>query len=140
MRISLRDAFAHFDGAVAVNPRWAWAAQSTDGATVVVTMWRDLLRQEGDHLVFEVIAATNGEDWHRRPGHGDRTAKLRHVRQSCDDRFVGLIVESVKPRSHVRSIKKIYRVANAPIMRIEAFDDREGTGRARSASRMYSSR
>ena len=106
MARTLKSAFAHFDGAVAANPVWAWAAQSSDGSTVVVTMWRDLLRVEDGYLVFEVKAPTASEDWARRLGHRDRTAKLRHVQECCDSLFHGLIVEAADPSARVKSIKK----------------------------------
>lgn len=132
MSRTLRDAFAHFNDAVAANPVWAWAAQSPDGKTVVVTMWRDLLHVEDGHLVFEVGPPRTGEDWDRRRGHSDRTAKLRYVQDHCGNQFQGLIVEAANPSATVKSIRRIYRTDRSPVMRLERFDRERGTFTARS--------
>ena len=128
---TLRAAFASYDGAVAANPRWGWAAQSPNGRTVVLTMWTDQVRGEHGHLVFEALAPNGDEAWLGRHGHRDRTTKLQHVRDRLDGLFHVVVVEAVKKNTYIRQIRKIYRAGRGLQMRLEFLNAR-GEFRARS--------
>ena len=73
--------FAHFRAECA-NIRWSWSAKSPDGKTVVVTLWRDVIRQEHDLLTYEQEARTSD----KKPGLGskERMANLIWAQDHCD--------------------------------------------------------
>ena len=71
---SLAAAFAHF-GASGKNPRWSWSARSSDGAIVVLTLWRD----EFDYTTKPVSYSSFGHKvdlWLTRPGNKERLENL----------------------------------------------------------------
>ncbi|MGN6375664.1 MAG: hypothetical protein ACTHMG_08925 [Sphingomonas sp.] len=130
----MRTLSAAFDffGARATNVRWGWAAQSDDGAIVVVTLWSDQIRRNGGALFYSTGPRDDVADWVRRPGNRDRKKKLQHALDHCGGRFRAVIVEAVDPAADVRTTRKHYRVDPDLLMRIDSFDPATGEFTARS--------
>jgi hypothetical protein len=49
-----RECFEHF-GASCKNPQWSWSAKSADGRVVVMCMWQDEIKREGDRMVYQSL-------------------------------------------------------------------------------------
>jgi hypothetical protein len=62
-----RECFEHF-GASCKNPQWSWSAKSADGRVVVMCMWQDEIKREGDRMVYQSLTPRRGEE--NRPGAG----------------------------------------------------------------------
>ena len=120
---TLKKGFAHFD-AVAVNPRWAWSAQTPDGRTVVLTLWKDQIHHSGNKLKIDVF----GDDvhfWKDLPGNRDRIKKLVHARHSCDGLFRAVFVVAKDPKARPRQI--LYRyIQPTLVMKLTDLDERTG--------------
>ena len=72
------ECFSHF-GAAGANPRWSWSGRSTDGETVVITLWQDKLKRRPDGTWIYVDHDDRGHDWTRRPGNSERLEHLKHA-------------------------------------------------------------
>ncbi|HEY2482490.1 MAG TPA: hypothetical protein VGI30_09890 [Caulobacteraceae bacterium] len=102
---TLRDAFAHFDGAKADNPRWGWSAVSADGETVVLALWEHLFRVVDGRLVHGNVDRTpKPANWHKLPGNKSRIKHLRHAMDRCGGRFRVVRVRAVDPKAEPPSI------------------------------------
>lgn len=132
MKRTLAEAFAYFDGAKAANPRWGWAAQSDDGRTVVLTMWKDQMSLDGDHLVYRAIARAGKDEWVKRPGNKDRLRKLQHAIDNCGGLFRAVIVEAVDTKANVRATRNTYLAHNRLTMKVESLNSETGEFWARS--------
>ncbi|SRR6266481_1665225 len=82
----VRDAFGAF-GATVTNERWSWSAISADRNTVVLTWWKDEIRQESGHLVYDMRNHHRLDIWRDRPGNRERIRHLIHARDNCDGLF-----------------------------------------------------
>ncbi len=127
---TLRDAFAHFDGARARNPRWAWSARSPDGRTVVVTLWKDQISDDGN----AVIAHYGGETGKLRLGNKDRVENLIWARERCDGLFRAVMIVAKDIKARPRSIAKCYPEKTL-VMKLISLDEHTGEFRAESVSR-----
>jgi hypothetical protein len=47
------------------NPNWSWSARSTDGQTVVVTLWKHEFTGSAGDMIY---ARSNLGDWHKGIG------------------------------------------------------------------------
>ncbi|MEP6967210.1 MAG: hypothetical protein ABI906_03940 [Pseudomonadota bacterium] len=125
-----------FFGAKAANSRWGWAAQSADGETVVLTMWRDQIEDDGDILVYGTGPSESIAAWTNRQGNRDRITKLRHAWDHCGGLFRGVIIEAVDTRAGTRSTRKKYHADATLVMKLEGpVDPQTGVFRARSVKR-----
>lgn len=127
---SLAAAFAHF-GAAGKNPRWSWSARSPDGATVVLTLWRD----EFDYTTTPISYSSFGHKvdlWLTRPGNRERLENLIWARDRCGGLFRVVITVAEDVNADPR---KIASCAPQPrmIMRIVELDEATGEFRAELA-------
>jgi hypothetical protein len=127
---TLAEAFS-FYGARAANPRWGWAAQSDDGKTVVITMWKDRIGHDGDAIVYGFPPRPND----RRPGYLDMIKKLRHAQDNCEGLLRTVIVEAVDTKAGTRSTRKKYDADPSLVMKLESLDARTGEFQTRSMAR-----
>jgi len=129
---TLSKAFAHFDGARATNPRWGWAAQSDDGKVVVLTMWRDQIKQDGSAIVYGPGPSADVPLWTNRLGNRDRIKKLQHAQSHCGGLFRAVIVDAVDAKSGTRSTRKKYYADDQLVMKLETLNPDTGEFIARS--------
>ncbi|MBX9797554.1 hypothetical protein [Sphingomonas sp.] len=129
---TLREAFGFF-GAKAVNPRWAWAAQSQDGSVVVLAMWVDFTRLENGKSIYDTRGRHDRDEWIRRPGNKDRLRKLRHVRDHCGGKFRVVHVQAVDRSAPVRSTTGKYRADADLVMTLVELNETTGEFLAISA-------
>jgi hypothetical protein len=128
---TLRACFAHF-GAECANPRWSWSARSTDGQTVVVTLWQDAIRQHRDLLTYRQEARTSGKS--PVPGSKDRMANLIWARDHCDSLVRVVIVVANNVKANPRRIADCFPVDRL-IMRITHLDAATGAFRLESVTK-----
>ncbi len=132
---TLHEAFQFFK-AKAANPRWGWAAQSDDGKTVVVTMWRDLIDDDGKVLTYGNRQGAGGDSWMKLPGNRDRIRKLQHVWDNCGRLFRVVIIDAVDTKAGARNTRKKYYAAETLVMKLDSpVDPDTGVFRARSVER-----
>jgi hypothetical protein len=123
LKRTLAEAFAYFDGAKAVNPRWSWAAQSVDGQTVVVTMWTDRISWRGGRLRYRTKVPPERVS---EKGNQDRIQKLQYAKKNCKGLFRAVIVEAIDTRARPRSTRNLYFADNDLVMKLEKFDPATG--------------
>jgi hypothetical protein len=129
-RWTLTRAFAHFEGAVARNPRWSWSARSPDGETVVLTLWEDKITHEDGGPTINCF----GDDahlWKDTLGNKDRTKNLIHARDHCDGLFRVVMVVAKDIKAVPRSIAKRYPHPTL-VMKLIKLDERTGEFSAKS--------
>jgi len=103
---TLEKSFAHFDGAVARNPRWSWSARSPNGETVVITLWEDEISDDGHTITADLYNHKDLDLWKDLPGNRARIEDLKWARENCDGEFrvVKLVAKDIAafPRSIAR--------------------------------------
>jgi hypothetical protein len=121
--------FTHF-GAVCASSRFSRSAITQDGQTVVVTMWEDEVRREGDRIVYESRYRPILKGKSRRAD-TELIANLKWARDHCNGfvRVVVLTAEDVT--ADQRKIRYCYP-DDSLIMRITEFDPESRTFRAES--------
>ncbi len=128
---SLAGAFADF-GARAANPRWGWAAMSEDGKTIVLTLWADTIRRDGESVIYDVRARGDLDAWRDRHGNRDRLRKLIQARDHCKGLFRAVHVEAVDTKSGTRRTRKRYEADDRLVMHLIDLDETTGEFLARS--------
>jgi hypothetical protein len=93
-------AFAYF-GTKPRNVQWSWSARSDDGKTVVVTLWQDEFKRQGNKMVY--ARPGNLEEPDTRPGHVEMMQNMQWAIDHLDGR-VNVITaiakdKNAKPRS-----------------------------------------
>lgn len=121
--------FEHF-GAVCKNPRWSWSARSTDGKTVVITMWEDEITQDGPMVIYQSRLRTRTR---KRPGETERLENLIWAHDHCDGLVRVVRMTARDEKANPRSIATCYPDDDL-IMCVTALDKAKGTFRAESVS------
>lgn len=96
------DAFHHLGGET--NDRYAWSAQSENGTTTVITLWRDEIEDDGTRVRANFLDHPTLENWVNRRGN---KARKRHLQDVWDgDRtFKVVMVEAQDTDADTRSAK-----------------------------------
>jgi hypothetical protein len=126
LKRTLAEAFAYFDGAKAVNPRWAWAAQSDDGKTVVLTMWTDQISWRRERLLYQAKVKPGRDAWVKLQGNQDRIDKLQHAQNNCGGLFRAVIVEAIDTEARPRSTRSMYFADDELVMKLMTLNPTTG--------------
>jgi hypothetical protein len=105
-RMTLTQAFAEF-GAKARNIRTAWSARSLDDRTVVVTLWTDRIKDDGNKVVIDCFGCPEIARWRDKRGNKWRTEDLSHAEENCGSKFNVVLVTGPNTKSGPRSAKRI---------------------------------
>lgn len=116
-------------GAESTNPRWSWSARSADGKTVVLTLWRDLVRVQGKSASYDTFGR-GLEQWTDRPGNRERLENLKWARDHCGGLFRVVITVAKDANAHPREIAECY--PHDMLMRLVDLDEATGEFRATS--------
>jgi hypothetical protein len=123
---TLTACFAHF-GAQCANFRWSWSARSPDGKTVVVTMWSDEIRTEGDRLAYYSTATRPSNEL----GSRERRANLIWARDNCGGLVSVVVVVAKNARAQKKSISRCFP-SDGLVMRITRLNAETGSFRLAS--------
>jgi hypothetical protein len=132
--MTLRDAFAYFDGARGRNPRWSWSARSPDGRTVVLTLWEDHISDDGTTIRVDTFGRGQQRQWTSKLGNKERIENLVHARNHCGGLFRVVMITAKDRTARPRSIAKRYPHPTL-VMKLTDFDETTGDFRAESVSR-----
>jgi hypothetical protein len=124
-----RECFEHF-GALCKNPQWSWSAKSADGRVVVMCMWQDEIKREGDRMVYQSLTPRRGEG--NRPGAKERLENLKWAREHCDGLARVVVMRANDTKADPRSIAECFP-HDKLVMRITHIDEATGEFRAESA-------
>jgi hypothetical protein len=124
-----RECFEHF-GASCKNPQWSWSAKSADGRVVVMCMWQDEIKREGDRMVYQSLTPRRGEQ--NRPGAKERLDNLKWAREHCDGLARVVVMRANDTKADPRSIAECFP-HDKLVMRITHIDEATGEFRAESA-------
>ena len=124
-----RECFEHF-GASCKNPQWSWSAKSADGRVVVMCMWQDEIKREGDRMVYQSLTPRRGEQ--NRPGAKERLENLKWAREHCDGLARVVVMRANDTKADPRSIAECFP-HDKLVMRIIHIDEATGEFRAESA-------
>ena len=123
------ECFEHF-GALCKNPQWSWSAKSADGRVVVMCMWQDEIKREGDRMVYQSVTPRRGEQ--NRPGAKERLENLKWAREHCDGLARVVVMRANDTKADPRSIAECFP-HDKLVMRIIHIDEATGEFRAESA-------
>ena len=123
------ECFEHF-GALCKNPQWSWSAKSADGRVVVMCMWQDEIKREGDRMVYQSLTPRRGEQ--NRPGAKERLENLKWAREHCDGLARVVVMRANDTKADPRSIAECFP-HDKLVMRITHIDEATGEFRAESA-------
>jgi hypothetical protein len=98
-------AFAHF-GTKSRNVQWSWSARSADGKVVVVTLWQDEFRREGNKLVYSRPGDPLNLD--TRLGHVEMMRNLEWSLQELGGKVSVIIAIAKDNKAQPRSIKECF--------------------------------
>jgi len=101
---SKTEAFAYW-GAKGKNSRWSWSARSTDGHTVVITLWKDQLKSHQGQIVYSTLHHANLS---KDPGKTERIENLIWAEDHCDGRFRVVITVAEDENARPRKIAYCY--------------------------------
>ena len=124
-----RECFEHF-GALCKNPQWSWSAKSADGRVVVMCMWQDEIKREGDRMVYQSLTPRRGEE--NRPGAKERLENLKWAQEHCDGLARVVVMRANDTKADPRSIAECFP-HDKLVMRITHIDEATGEFRAESA-------
>ena len=123
------ECFEHF-GALCKNPQWSWSAKSADGRVVVMCMWQDEIKREGDRMVYQSLTPRRGEQ--NRPGAKERLENLKWAREHCDGLARVVVMRANDTKADPRSIAECFP-HDKLVMRITHINEATGEFRAESA-------
>jgi hypothetical protein len=123
------ECFEHF-GASCKNPQWSWSAKSADGRVVVMCMWQDEIKREGDRMVYQSLTPRRGEE--NRPGTKERLENLKWAREHCDGLARVVVMRANDTKAGPRSIAECFP-HDKLVMRITHINEATGEFRAESA-------
>jgi hypothetical protein len=118
---TLAAAFEHF-GTFPRNVRWAWSAVSPDLKTVAVTLWEDMVGDDGSVNVF---GSPTLDQWQSRPGNRDRIRNLKIARDNCGGLFHVVWVKARDIHAEPRQIADRYPDDDI-MMRLVNLDEETG--------------
>ena len=125
-----RSAAFRFYNAHPRNANWSWSARSSDGKTVVVTLWKDEFDEPAGKMVY---ARSNLNDWHDGPGRRFFFEDLAWSVAHCDS-LVRVIVAVRDPKAPQRNKMVEWYPQKALVMRVVHFDPVTGAFRLEQAT------
>jgi hypothetical protein len=130
--MGLAECFDTF-GAKGANPRWSWSARSEDGKTVVLTLWKDGIRVQGQSVTYDSFDLEGSGEWQKRPGNRERIENLKWARDNCGGLFRVVITVAKDTAAIPRSIAECFPKPNLT-MRLLDLNEQTGEFRAESIS------
>ncbi len=103
----LAEAFAHFN-ATAKNKRWSRSARSADGKTVIILLWKHLLKLGVKPIVYDTFNRPDPDNWINSPGNRERVDNLIWARDRCDGLFRVVVTVAEDVNAEPRKIKDCY--------------------------------
>jgi hypothetical protein len=129
---SKTEAFEHF-GIELENVRWSWSGISSDGATVALVLWQDVVKRDGPNHVYRDDEDPDAE-WRQRIGSKRRTEHLKHTRDRLGGRFRAVIAKAVDVTADPRQIERCFPQEGV-WWQLDTFDEITGAFTARVAGR-----
>ena len=130
---TLEQSFAYF-GAKATNPVWGWSASSGDGVTIVLTLWDDLVIDDGVTLKVDLFGRKDLLKWTDALGNRARIKHLKLARERCNGLFRVVVVTPRDKDAYPRTIASRYPHETL-LMRLTDLDEQTGEFRAVSTER-----
>ncbi|CAA6603793.1 conserved hypothetical protein [Rhodospirillaceae bacterium LM-1] len=127
---TLKSCFEHF-GAKQKNQRWSWSGRSDDGAIVVVTLWKDILKVSNGVAEYDAFGH-DAEKWIDKVGNRERLDNLKWALSHCDGIFRGIITVARDTETRPREIQECFPYQAR--MKIHALNEATGEFKACSIS------
>ena len=127
---TLKDCFGSY-GASGANQRWSWSARSQDGNTVVITLWKDLVRLENGVARYDSFNLESSGEWIDLLGNRERIENLIWARDNCDGLFRVVITIAEDTQAEPRKIEQCFPQPRM-VMRIIELNESTGEFRAES--------
>jgi hypothetical protein len=89
------EAFAYF-GAIPRNVYWSWSARTSDGKSVVVTLWQHEFKGRAGAMTY---SRSDRDGWHDGAGYREFIDNLQWAIESCDSK-VRVIIAVSKDREN----------------------------------------
>ena len=122
-----RSAFSFF-GTKPRNIQWSWSARNETTKTVVVTLWKDLLKKEESGFCYRNPKPP--AEVARRLGHGELIENLIWARENCEGRFNVIVAVARDPSEDPRKVAECYPIKT--VMQLADFDPVSGSFTAHS--------
>jgi hypothetical protein len=97
---------------------------------VVMCMWQDEIKREGDRMVYQSLTPRRGEE--NRPGTKERLENLKWAREHCDGLARVVVMRANDTKAGPRSIAECFP-HDKLVMRITHINEATGEFRAESA-------
>jgi len=118
-------------GVTAKNQRWSWSARSSDGKTVVMTLWKDLIDYKTKPITYSTFDRENLSLWIDRPGNRERLENLKWARDHCDGLFRVVVTVAKDTEAEPREIEDAHYQRR---MIMKLVDLKENTGEFRAVN------
>ncbi len=120
---SKTEAFGHF-GVQLENVRWSWSGISSDGKTVALVLWQDVVKGRSGELRYHDNEDLEAE-WRQRTGAKRRIEHIKYAVDRLPGRFRAVIAKAVDTTADPRQIEKCFPQENV-IWEIDFFDETTG--------------
>ena len=111
------------------NDRYAWSAQSADGAVTVLTLWEDEIEDDGQTVRVDFFSHPKLEIWKEQRRNSTRRRHLKDVWSG--DRLFRVVMLRAKDVKAVPRATAARWPEESLIMTLEAFDPESGAFRAK---------
>jgi hypothetical protein len=118
-------------GAALKNERWAWSGHGEDGATVVVTLWADKLREVPGGVRYDLFDAPDLDAWRTKRGNRERIRDLQLARDRADGLFK-VVIGRANEAGDAMTEGSFYEPSDI-VMRLIDLDEATGEFSAESA-------
>ncbi|RYC30983.1 hypothetical protein D3273_15710 [Lichenibacterium minor] len=118
-------------GAALKNERWAWSGHGEDGATVVVTLWADKLREVPGGVRYDLFDAPDLDAWRTKRGNRERIRDLQLARDRADGLFK-VVIGRANEAGDAMTEGSVYEPSDI-VMRLIDLDEATGEFSAESA-------
>ena len=102
----LAAAFKEFQ-AKGKNKRWSWSARSDDDKTVVITYWSDVIKFEGNNVLYDTFGLDTG-NWENKNGNRERIENLKWSQLHCEGKLAVVITVAKDKMARPREIADSY--------------------------------
>ena len=118
-------------GAALKNERWAWSGHGEDGATVVLTLWADKLREVPGGVRYDLFDAPDLDAWRTKRGNRERIRDLQLARDRADGLF-RVVIGRANEAGDAMAEGSVYEASDI-VMRLIDLDESTGEFSAESA-------
>lgn len=118
-------------GAALKNERWAWSGHGEDGATVVLTLWADKLREVPGGVRYDLFDAPDLDAWRTKRGNRERIRDLQLARDHADGLFK-VVIGRANEAGDAMTEGSVYEPSDI-VMRLIDLDEATGEFSAESA-------